>query len=149
MLLFEKINKDLLEAMKSKDKIRLEALRGAKKALLEAKTAVSSSHELSDEETIKILSKLAKQGRESASIYEQQSRPELATEELNQVAVFETYLPAMLTEDELRTAVQQIIAETGASSMKEMGKVMGLASKQLTGKADGKAISEMVKALLS
>jgi uncharacterized protein len=149
MTLFDQINKDLMEAMKSKDKVKLEALRGIKKGLIEAKSAVGSNHELSDQESVQIISKLAKQGRESASIYQQQGRSDLAQIELDQIMVFETYLPAMLTEKELEEEIRKIIQQTGASNIKEMGKVMGIATKALSGRADGKAISEMVKSLLS
>jgi len=149
MTLFDQINKDLMEAMKSKDKVKLEALRGIKKGLIEAKSATGASHELSDQESLQVISKLAKQGRESASIYQQQGRSDLAQVEFDQVAVFETYLPAMLSEKELEEEIRKIIQQTGATSIKDMGKVMGNATKTLSGRADGKAISEMVKTLLS
>lgn len=149
MTLFEQVNKDLLDAMKAKDKVKLESLRGIKKALLEAKTAKGSTYELTDSESVQVIAKLAKQGRESASIYQQQGRSDLELVELEQVAVFETYLPAMMNDAELEAAIRRIIEETGASSMKDMGKVMGAASKALAGKAEGKTISEKVKALLS
>lgn len=149
MTLFEQINKDLMEAMKAKDKVKLEALRGIKKGLIEAKTALGAQHDLSDSESLQVISKLAKQGRESAAIFEQQGRNDLASVELEQVQVFELYLPAMLTDQELEAEIRAIIQETGASNMKDMGKVMGIASKKLAGRADGKSISEKVKALLS
>ena len=149
MNLFDKISADLIAAMKAKEKERLEALRGLKKALLEAKTAKSSTAELDDQEALKVIGKLAKQGRDSAAIYNEQSRPDLAEAELAQVAVFEEYLPQKMSDAELTAAVQAIIASIGASGMKDMGKVMGVASKQLTGKADGKDIADKVKALLA
>jgi uncharacterized protein YqeY len=148
MTLFEQINNDIREAMKARDSVRLEALRGIKKVMLEAKTAVGASAELSDEESIKIISKLSKQGTESAAIYKEQNRPDLAEAELAQVAVFATYLPAMLTEEEVEKALKTIIQQIGAEGMKDMGKVMGIATKELAGKADGKVISQKVRSLL-
>lgn len=129
--------------------MRTLALRSIKKYFLEAKTAPGSNGELSDEEAIKIMAKLAKQGRDSAAIFTAQNRMDLAEEELAQVAVIEEYLPKQLTPDELRTALQTIIAEVGATSAKDMGRVMGVASKQLAGRAEGRAISQMVKELLA
>ena len=149
MGLFDKISADLTAAMKAKDKVRLESLRGLKKALLEAKTAKSATAELDDQEVLKIIGKLAKQGKDSATIYHEQSRPDLEEVELAQVAVFEEYLPQRMSDAELTSAIQDIIASTGAAGMKDMGKVMGIASKQLTGKADGKDIADKVKALLA
>ncbi len=149
MTLFEQINKELMEAMKLKDKVKLEALRGVKKGLIEAKSAAGAGHEVSDQEALQVISKLAKQGRESASIYLQQGRADLSQIELEQVAVFEAYLPTMLSEKELEEEIRKIIQQTGASSIKEMGKVMGAATKALSGRADGKTISELVKTLLS
>jgi uncharacterized protein len=148
MTLFEQINSDITAAMKARDAVRLEALRGIKKVMLEAKSAAGASAELSDEESIKIISKLAKQGTESAAIYKEQNRPELAEVELAQVAVFATYLPAMLTDEEVEKAVKSIIQNCGAEGMKDMGKVMGIATKELAGKADGKIISQKVRSLL-
>ncbi|WP_372776257.1 GatB/YqeY domain-containing protein [Mangrovibacterium sp.] len=148
MSLFDQINTDLTTAMKAREKERTAALRNIKKVLIEAKTA-SSSHDLEDTEVIKIIQKLAKQGTDSANLYKEQGREDLAAEELVQVAVFEAYLPKKLTNEELTTAVKAIIESAGATSIKEMGKVMGLASSQLAGKADGKDIADMVKALLS
>lgn len=135
--------------MLAKDKVRLEALRGIKKELLEAKTAKGASGELSDEAATAILQKMVKQRKDSAEIYTTQNRPDLAESEIEQMKVIQEYLPAQLTPDELENEVKLIIAETGATSMKEMGKVMGLASRQLAGKAEGRAISEMVKKLLA
>ncbi len=149
MTLFEQISKDIIAAMKAKDKVRLEALRNVKKYFLEAKTAPGANDELSDDAALKILAKLAKQGKDTANLYTEQQRPDLAEEEMGQVAVFESYLPKQLTAEELETAVREIIAQTGATSAKDMGKVMGIATKQLAGKAEGKAISTLVKQLLA
>lgn len=147
-MLFDQISKDIVEAMKAKDKVRLQALRNIKKYFIEAKTAPGAGDELSDEAAIKILAKLAKQGRDTAQLYTDQQRPDLAEEELAQVQVCESYLPKALTPEELEAEVKTIIAEVGATTAKEMGKVMGVASKKLAGKADGKAISALVKTLL-
>jgi len=149
MALLETITEEIKKAMLAKDKVRLEALRGIKKELLEAKTAKNAANELSDEIAIAILQKMVKQRKDSAEIYTAQNRPDLAEAENEQMQVIQEYLPAQLSPDELENAVKVIIAETGATSMKEMGKVMGMATKQLAGKAEGKAISEMVKKLLS
>ncbi len=148
MSLFDQINTDLTTAMKAREKEKTAALRNIKKFLIEAKTA-SASHDLDDTDVIKIIQKLAKQGTDSANLYKEQGREDLAAEELVQVAVFEEYLPKKLTDAELTAAVQAIIAQSGATSVKEMGKVMGLASKELAGKADGKDIADKVKALLA
>ena len=149
MSLFDQISNDIKTAMLARDKQRLEALRGIKKEFIEAKTAKGSDGELHDDVALKILSKMAKQRRESAQIYTEQNRPDLAEPELAEAAVIESYLPQPMSEAELEEAIKAIIAEVGATSVKEMGKVMGAASKKLAGKADGKAISEKVKALLS
>lgn len=138
-----------MEAMKAKDTVRLMTLRNVKKVILEAKTASAGITELPDEEVLKIIGKLAKQGTESANIYTQQNRPDLAAEESAQVAVLQEFLPKQMTPEELTAAVREIIAEVGATSMKEMGKVMGVASKRLAGRADGREISAKVKELLS
>jgi uncharacterized protein len=148
MTLFEQISNDIKEAMKARDSVRLEALRNIKKVMLEAKSAAGASAELSDEESIKIISKLAKQGTESATIYREQNRPELAEAELAQVAIYEAFLPAMLSDEELEKAIKAIIQKSGAEGMKDMGKVMGIATKELAGKADGKIISQKVRSLL-
>lgn len=148
-MLFDQISSDIKEAMKARDKVRLETLRNIKKVFLEAKTAPGANDELTDDAAMKILQKLAKQGKESAATYVQQSRQDLADDELAQVAVIESYLPKPLTDEEIEAAVKEIIAQTGATSMKEMGKVMGVASKQLAGKADGGKISQIVKKLLA
>lgn len=149
MALFDQVSNDIKEAMKARDKVRLETLRNIKKVFLEAKTAPGADDKLEDSAALKILQKLAKQGKESADTYIAQNRQDLADEELAQVKVIEEYLPKPLTEAEIEAAVKAIVAQTGASSMKDMGKVMGLASKQLAGKADGKVISTIVKKLLA
>ena len=149
MELFEKVSKDIVAAMKAKDKITLEALRNIKKVFIEAKTAPGANDTLDDAAALKILQKLAKQGHDSADLYTQQNRPDLAEAEMAQVKVIESYLPKALSAEEIEAAVKEIIAQTGATSIKEMGKVMGVASKQLAGKADGKAISDIVKKLLA
>ena len=149
MTLFEQVSKDIVAAMKAKDKVRLDALRNIKKYFLEAKTAPGANDELSDADATKILAKLAKQGRDTAALYLEQNRPDLAEAETAQAAVIEEYLPQPLTPEELETALREIIAQVGATSPKDMGKVMGVASKQLAGKADGKAISTKVKELLA
>ena len=149
MTLFEQINKDIPAAMKAKDKVRLETLRNIKKYFIEAQTAPGAAEVLSDDNALKILSKLAKQGRDTAALYTEQSRPDLASEELAQVAVIEEYLPQPLSAEELEAEVKNIISEVGATGPKDMGKVMGVASKKLAGRADGKAISELVKKILT
>jgi uncharacterized protein YqeY len=149
MDLFEKVSKDIVAAMKAKDKVRLEALRNVKKYFLEAKTAPGAGDVLTDDAAMKILAKLAKQGKDTATLYTEQGRADLAAEELGQVAVIEEYLPQPLSAEDLEAAVRSIIAEVGAASPKDMGRVMGVASKQLAGKAEGRAISELVKQLLS
>lgn len=147
--LFYTVSADIKKAMLARDAVRLESLRGIKKEFLEAKTAKGSDGTLSDDRAIQILSKMVKQRRESAEIYTQQNRPELAEAELAQAAVIEEYMPKQLTPGELDAALREIIARVGATSPKEMGKVMGVASKELAGKAEGRAISAAVKALLS
>ena len=149
MTLFEQISEDIKQAMLAKDKVRLEALRGVKKELLEAKTAKGSDGILTDEQGVKILQKMVKQRKDSAAIFSQQNRPELAENELAEVAVIEQYLPAQMSDKELTETIRAIIAETGATGPKEMGKVMGVATKKLAGKVEGRLISEKVKALLA
>jgi len=149
MSLEKEISTGIMEAMKAKNPVRLSALRNVKKYIIEAKTAGPEIAELPDADVIKIISKLAKQGSDSAAIYAEQHRQDLANEELAQVAVLQEFLPKQLTAEELTEAVRAIIAEVGATSMKEMGKVMGVASKRLAGQADGKEISAKVKELLS
>lgn len=148
MAIFDQVNDDIRASMLARDKERLEAVRNIKKVLLEAKTAKSGSDDLPDDEAIRVISKLAKQGRDSAEIYKQQNRPDLEAFEMAQVKIYDTYLPKQMTDEELTNAVSSIIAACGATSMKEMGKVMGIASKELAGKVDGKLISEKVKTLL-
>lgn len=148
-MLFDQISEDIKAAMKARDKVRLEALRNVKKVFLEAKTAPGAGDTLEDDAAMKILQKLAKQGKESAAVFVQAGRQELADAELGQVAVIEEYLPKPLTTEEIEAVVKDIIAQVGASGMKDMGKVMGVASKQMAGKAEGGAISAVVKKLLA
>lgn len=149
MNLFDTISEDIKKAMLAREKVRLQALRGIKKEFLEAKTAPGANGELSDETAMKILVKMAKQRHESADIYTANNRPELAEVELAEAKVIEEYLPKKLTEEELDAELEKIIAQTGASSPADMGKVMGVATKALAGRADGKAISARVRALLA
>ena len=149
MDLYEKISEDIKEAMKARDKVRLMTLRNIKKVFLEAKTAPGANDTLEDAVAMKILQKLAKQGKETAATYIQAGRQDLADEELTQAEVIESYLPQPLSAEDIERAVKEIIAQTGATSMKEMGKVMGIASKQLAGKAEGGIISQIVKKLLA
>ena len=149
MSLFDQVSKDIVAAMKAKDKVRLEALRNIKKFFIEAKTAPGANDALDDAVALKILAKLAKQGRDTAALYHEQNRPDLAEEEEAQAKVIEEYLPKALTPEELEAEVKAIIAQVGATSAKDMGKVMGVASKQLAGRADGRAISTLVKQLLA
>ena len=149
MSLFDQIDTDIKAAMLAKDRVLLNALRGIKKEFIEGKTAPGNNGELSDDAAMKILVKMAKQRRESAQIYVQNSRQDLADGELAELAVIETYLPKALSEDELRAALARILEQTGAKSPAEMGKVMGVATKELAGRADGKAISAMVRQLLA
>ena len=148
-MLFDDISEGIKEAMKAKDAVRRDTLRNIKKVFLEAKTAPGANDELSDADALKILQKLAKQGRESAEIFIQQGRADLAENELAQVRVLEEYLPKQLSEAELESALRTIITQLGVTEPREMGKVMGVATKQLAGKADGKAISAMVKKILA
>ena len=149
MNLFDQVSNDIKSAMLAKDKVRLEALRGIKKEFLEAKTAKGADGELTDDMAMKILAKMVKQRKESAQIYTEQNRPDLAEAELAEAAVIETYLPKQMTEEELTEALKAIIAQVGATTPQEMGKVMGVATKQLAGRADGRAISAKVKELLA
>ena len=148
MSLIDTINEDIKKAMLARDHARLLALRGVKKEFLEAKTAEGAGGELTDATATKIIAKMVKQRKESAAIYTQQNREDLAQSELAELAVLEEYLPKQLSDEELTAAVKQIIEQVGATSMKEMGKVMGVASKQLAGKAEGGAISAKVNQLL-
>ena len=136
------------KGMKAKEPVRLQTLRNIKKYIIEAKTAGTEIAELPDADVVKIIAKLAKQGSDSAEIYRQQNRADLAEEELAQVAVMQEFLPRQLSPEELTEAVRAVIAEVGATSVKEMGKVMGVASKRLAGQADGKDISAKVRELL-
>ncbi|MDE6236476.1 MAG: GatB/YqeY domain-containing protein [Muribaculaceae bacterium] len=149
MTLFDKVSEDIKKAMLAREKVRLEALRGAKKEFLEAKTAKGANGELTDETAMKIIVKMVKQRKESAKIYEENNRKELADNELAEAAVLEEYLPKQLSGEELEQEIRVIIAETGATGPKEMGKVMGVATKRLAGKAEGRAISDTVKNILN
>lgn len=149
MNLFDRVSEDIKKAMLARDTQALEALRGIKKEFLEAKTAKGSDGDLSDEKAVSILAKMIKQRKESADIYNQQNRPELAATELAQAEVISRYMPAALSDEELTEKLREIIARVGATSAKEMGKVMGIASKELAGRAEGKAISAKVKELLA
>lgn len=149
MSLQTKVMEALKEAMKAKDTVALESLRAIKSAILLAKTEAGAAEELSEAEELKLLQKLVKQRKDSAALYTQQGRNDLAEPELAQMAVIEKFLPAQLSEAEVETALRGIINQVGATTPKDMGKVMGVATKQLAGKADGKLISEIVKRLLS
>lgn len=149
MSLFDQISNDIKSAMLAKDKIKLETLRGVKKEFIEAKTAKDSDGDLTDEKAISIIQKMVKQRRESASIYSSKGRSELAEKELAEVVVLEAYLPKQLSQEELEAKLKIIMEEVGASAPSDMGKVMGVATKQLAGLAAGKAISDTVKKLLS
>ncbi len=148
-ILFDQVSSDIRSAMKARDKVRLEALRNIKKYFIEAKTAPGANDTLEDDAAMKILQKLAKQGEESADTYTKAGRQELADAELAQVAVIKEYLPQPLSEEEIEAQVKALIAQTGATDMKAMGQVMGLATKQMAGKADGKVISAIVRKLLA
>ena len=149
MDLFERVSEDIKNAMKAKDKVALETLRNVKKFFLEAKTAPGANDTLTDADALKIVQKLVKQGKDSAAIYVQQGRQDLADVELAQVAVIEKYLPKQMSAEELVVELKAIIAQVGATGPKDMGKVMGIASKELAGKAEGRMISEVVKKLLN
>ncbi len=149
MTLFDRISEDIKSAMKAHDKIRLETLRNIKKVFLEAKTAPGANDTLEDDAALKIIQKLTKQGKETAQTYKDNNREDLAAEELAQVNVLEEYLPKALSLEEIEKTIKTIISETRAESMKDMGKVMGMASKRMAGKADGRTISEIVKKLLA
>ena len=148
-MLEQKINQEIKAAMLSKNQARLRGLRAIKAALLLAKTEKDASESLNEESEIKVLQKLAKQRRESAEIYKAQNRDDLFTIEVEELEVIEGFLPKQLSEQEVRTEIKAIIESTGASSVKDMGRVMAQANKQLAGKADGKTISEIVKQMLS
>lgn len=148
MELFDQISNDIKEAMKANDKVKLETLRNVKKCFLEAKTAPGANDTLTDEAAMKIMQKLVKQGKDSAAVYTEQGRNDLAEAELAQVQVIEAYLPKQLSAEELEAKLKDIIAQVGATSAKDMGKVMGVATKELAGLAEGRAISAKVKELL-
>ena len=149
MGLEQKIMAELKTAMLAKDEIGLRSLRAIKAALLLAKTAEGGSGELKEDDEIKLLQKLVKQRKDSLEIFQQQNRPDLAKVEQEEIAVIEKFLPKQLSAEELREALKKIIAETGASSPADLGKVMGIATKQFAGKADGKTVSSLVKELLT
>jgi len=149
MTLFEQINEDIKAAMKAREKVRLEALRNLKKLMLEERAAKGAGTELSDSESLKLIQKLVKQGRDAAEIYSSQNRADLAEQELAQVAALECYLPVQMSPEELTTAIREIISRTGAQSVKDMGRVMGIASAELAGKADGKDIASKVREILA
>ena len=149
MSIFDSVNNGIKEAMLSKDKVRLEALRAIKKEFIEAKTAKGASGELTDEAAMKILATLVKQRKESAEIFVSNNRSDLADANLAEAAIIEEFLPARMSEAELEEALKEIIARLGATSPQQMGMVMGAATKQLAGRADGRAISDKVKELLS
>ncbi|MDR1601296.1 MAG: GatB/YqeY domain-containing protein [Tannerella sp.] len=149
MSLFEQINDDIKAAMLAKDKLKLSALRNVKKVFLEAKTAPGANDTLTDDDAVKIIRKLVKQGKDAAQIYQQQNRQDLADEELGQVQVIEAYLPQQLSAEALEDELNKIIVQTGAAGPQDMGKVMGAATKTLAGQAEGRVISETVKRLLS
>jgi uncharacterized protein len=147
MTLEQRINEDLKNAMRAKDEVGLRSIRAVKAAIQIARTDASGG-EMTEEREVKILQKLVKQRKESLDIFMTQNREDLAVKEREEIAIIEKYLPAMLEGEALEAIIKQIIAMTGATSAKDMGKVMGVATKQLAGKADGKAISGLVKQLL-
>ena len=149
MELFDIISNDIKEAMKAKDKIALDTLRNIKKVLLEAKTAPGAGDTVSDETAIKLIQKLVKQGKESAELYSSQNRPELAQEELAQVAVMEKYLPRQMSEEEVTAALKEIISSVGASGPQDMGKVMGALKTKYAGQMDMGSASGIIKGLLA
>jgi len=139
------LTEEMKNAMRSKDRVRLESLRAIKSAVLLAQTSRGDSGELTDEDAIKLLQRLVKQRKDSAAIFRDQNRPDLAGPEEAQAAIIEEFLPAQMSDDKLESTIGSIIEISGASGMKDMGKVMGIASKQLAGKADGKRIADTVK----
>ncbi len=149
MSLIQKIDADIKKAMLAKEKDKLEALRAVKNAILVQRTEKGASEELDEQTELKILQKLVKQRKESAEIYHEKGRTEMAEQEMQQAEVIQQYLPEQMSEDQIKEKIKQIVDQTGASSMKDMGKVMGVASKQLAGKADNKIISQIVKEILS
>jgi len=149
MSLIEQITQDIKEAMKAKDKVTLEALRGIKKELLEASTAKGASGDVDEEAGLKIMQKMVKQRKDAAAIFVEQGREDLAEKETAEAEVISKYLPEQISGVELEVLIKAIVEKSGASSMKEMGKVMGMASNELGGKADGKEIADLVKKILS
>lgn len=149
MTLFDIITEEIKKAMLAKDRVRLDALRGVKKEFIEAKTAKGASDEFTDDKAVSILQKMVKQRKESADIYTQQNRADLAETENQQMKVIQEFLPAQLSANEIEAVVKKVITETEASSMKDMGKVMAIATKELAGKAEGGIISGIVRKLLS
>ena len=149
MTIFEQVSEGIIAAMKSREKEKLEALRNLKKVMIEARSTKGAGTELTDDESLKIIQKLVKQGRDSADIYRSQNRTDLYEEEMSQVKVLETFLPEQLTGEQLAEIIAAVIKDAGATSIKEMGRIIGLASKQLAGKADGKEIAAIVRELLS
>ena len=149
MNLFDTVSEDIKKAMKAKNKVALQTLRNVKKAFIEANTQTGASEVLSDEEALRIIQKLVKQGKDSATIYKEQDREDLADEELAQVEILEEYLPKQMSKEELKAALKKLVDELNATSMKDMGKVMGIATQKFAGKAEGRMISQIVKELLS
>lgn len=149
MTIFDQVSEGIMSAMKSREKEKLDALRNLKKAFIEARTVKGAGAQLTDEEALKIIQKLVKQGRESAELYRAQNRHDLYDEETAQVKVMETFLPEQISGEKLTAVIKAIIQQTGATSLKDMGKVIGIASKELAGKAEGKDIAAKVKELLS
>jgi len=149
MSLIVKIDQDIKTAMLAREKDKLEALRAVKSALLLARTEKGATEEISEDTEIKLLQRLVKQRKESAAIYQQQNRKDLADKELFEVSIIDKYLPEQMSDEELTKIIKSLIEQTGAKGMADMGKVIGMASKQLAGKAEGKAIADKVKALLT
>jgi len=149
MTIFEQVSQDIIDAMKAREKEKLEALRNLKKVMIEARSTKGAGTELTDEESLKIIQKLVKQGRDSAEIFQNQNRSDLYEVEMSQVKVLETFLPEQLSGEKLAEIIAAVIKDAGATSIKDMGRVIGLASKQLAGKADGKEIAARVRELLS
>ena len=149
MTLFDTITEEIKKAMLAKDRVRLDTLRGVKKEFIEAKTAKGAGDELADDRAILILQKMVKQRKESAEIYSEQNRADLAEVETSQMKILQEYLPAQLSKEEIEAAVKQIIIDTEASSMKDMGRVMAVATKELSGKAERSIISQIVRTQLS
>lgn len=148
MNIFDRISEDIKKAMIAQNKVELMALRNIKKELLEAKTSKEAAGNLSDEVAIKMIAKIVKQNKDAATLFAEQKRPDLAEEYMAQTAVMQRYLPVQMSDEELTAEVQKIIYVAGATSLKDLGKVMGIASKQLAGKAEGRAISEKVRQIL-